>query len=211
MIQYLRPAASAAGTAAFRRGIFYPIGALRRGGVYRPAPVLRMLTAGGRGAQPGRRCWCCPHRRYRRSSGTAQLGFWDAGSWRAAVCSPAGAYRRGAAHQTGGNCRSPGRLLRRKEDFGMGGGRVHRNGGGAASAVFPAGASDCGRCARWKVLRPAFAAAPAGARPHRAGVGTAGGQGCGWRCCWQRGYAALDSRPYGSSLALALYPLKETE
>ena len=26
-----------------------------------------------------------------------------------------------------------------------------------------------------------------------------------------KGYAALDSRPYGSSLALALYPLKETE
>ena len=26
-----------------------------------------------------------------------------------------------------------------------------------------------------------------------------------------KGYAALDSRPYGGSLALALYPLKETE
>ena len=42
----MRPTASAAGTAAFRRGIFY-IGALRRGGFYRPrSEVLRMLTAG---------------------------------------------------------------------------------------------------------------------------------------------------------------------
>lgn len=38
-------------------------------------------------------------------------------------------------------------------------------------------ASGCGRCARWKALRPAFAVHRLRARPHCTGVGAAGGQG----------------------------------
>ena len=58
-------------------------------GFYRPrTEVLRMLTAGEAwGTSGGGASGAAPHRRYRRRSGTAQLAG-DAGSWKAAACSP---------------------------------------------------------------------------------------------------------------------------
>lgn len=152
-----------------------------------------MLTAGEAwGHSRGSAAGAAPHRRYRRRSGTAQLAGTSAAGGRLSA-HPAGAYRRGVARPAGGNCRSPGRPAA-PQGHGMGGGRVHRNGGSAVAAVFPAGLRAAGRCARWKALRPAFCCAPA-ARPsalHRCGCRWR--TGYSWRCCckglWPRWTAA---------------------
>lgn len=64
--------------------------------------------------------------------------------------------------------------LRRK---GMGSGGVHRNGGSAVAAVFPAGLRTAGAAPAGKPCALLFAAHRLRARPHCAGVGAAGGQG----------------------------------
>ena len=61
-------------------------------------------------------------------------------------------------------------------------------------------ASDCGRCARWKALRPAFCCAPA-ARPsalHRCGCRWR--TGYSWRCCWQRAMPRWTAAPTAAVL-----------
>ena len=109
----------------------------------------------------------------------------------------------------GGNCPQPGQTAA-PQGHGMGGGRVHRNGGSTASAVFPAGFG-------LRALRPLESLAPCfllrtGCVPARtAPVWVPLEDRVQLALLLAKGYAALDSRPYSGSLALALYPLKETE
>lgn len=92
----------------------------------------------------------------------------------------------------------------------MGGGRVHRNGGSAVAAVFSAGlrtagAAPVGKSCALLLLRTGCV--PARTAP----VWVPLEDRVQLALLLAKGYAALDSRPYGGSLALALYPLKETE
>ena len=70
-------------------------------------------------------------------------------------------------------CRSPGRPAA-PQGHGMGGGGVHRNGGSAVAAVFPAGLRAAGAAPAGKPCALFFAAHRLRARPHCAGVGAAG-------------------------------------
>lgn len=92
----------------------------------------------------------------------------------------------------------------------MGSGGVHRNGGGAAAAVFPAGLRTAGAAPAGKPC--ALLLLRTGCVPARtAPVWVPLEDRVQLALLLAKGYAALDSRPYGGSLALALYPLKETE
>ena len=68
-------------------------------------------------------------------------------------------------------------LGRRQLEGGMGGGRVHRNGGSAVAAVFSAGLRAAGAAPAGKPCALLFAVHRLRARPHCTGVGAAGGQG----------------------------------
>mgnify|MGYP000128656249 CR=1 FL=1 len=197
----MRPTASAAGTALSAEE-FFTLVRCGGAGFYRPrSEVLRMLTAGEAWAQPGQRCWCYPYRRYRRRSGTTQLAGTSAAGGRLPA-HPAGKYRRGAAHPAGGNCRSPGRPAA-PQGHGMGGGRVHRNGGSAVAAVFSAGLRAAGAAPAGKPCA-CFCCAPA-ARPsalHRCGCRWR--TGCSWRCCWQRAMPRWTAAPTAQSCTGAL-------
>ena len=189
--------------------IFY-IGALRRGGVL-PSPLRGAADADRRrgvGHSRGSAAGATPYRRYRRRSGTAQLAGTSAAGGRLPA-HPAGKYRRGAARPAGGNCRSPGRPAA-PQGHGMGGGRVHRNGGSAVAAVFSAGLRAAGAAPAGKpcaLLLLCTGCAPVRTAP----VWVPLEDRVQLALLLAKGYAALDSRPYGGSLALALYPLKETE
>lgn len=92
----------------------------------------------------------------------------------------------------------------------MGGGRVHRNGGSAVAAVFSAGLRAAG-AAPLESLAPCFLLCTGCAPVRTAPVWVPLEDRVQLARLLAKGYAALDSRPYGGSLALALYPLKETE
>lgn len=179
---------------------FFDIGALRRGGVL-PSPLRGAADADRRrgvGHSRGSAAGATPYRRYRRRSGTAQLAGTSAAGGRLPA-HPAGKYRRGAARPAGGNCRSPGRPAA-PQGHGMGGGRVHRNGGSAVAAVFSAGLRAAGAAPAGKPCALPFCCAPA-ARPsalHRCGCRWR--TGCSWRCCWQRAMPRWTAAPTAAVL-----------
>ena len=122
-------------------------------GFYRPrSEVLRMLTAG--------EAW--------GTAGAALLVLPLTADTAAAAALRSWLGRR----QLEGGC-----LLTPPEGHGMGGGRVHRNGGSAVAAVFPAGLRAAGAAPAGKPCALLFAVHRLCTRPHRAGVGAAGGQG----------------------------------
>ena len=192
----MRPAASAAGTAAFRRGIFY-IGALRRGGVL-PSPL--------RGAADADR---------RRGVGHSRGGA-------------AGAAWLGRRQLEGGCLLTPpvntGEELptRLVEIAAARADRLRRK--GTAWAVVECTETAAALLPLYfrqgfglRALRPLESLAPCfllctGCAPVRtAPVWVPLEDRVQLALLLAKGYAALDSRPYGGSLALALYPLKETE
>ena len=135
-------------------------------GFYRPcSEVLRMLTAGEAWGTAGAALLVLP-----LTADTAAAVF------HRDAAHHTGKYRRGAAHPAGGNCRSPGRPAA-PQGHGMGGGRVHRNGGSAVAAVFSAGLRAAGAAPAGKPCALLFAVHRLRARPHCTGVGAAGGQG----------------------------------
>ena len=82
----------------------------------------------------------------------------------------------------------------------MGGGGVHRNGGSGLRALRPLDS-----------LAPCFLLRTGCVPARTAPVWVPLEDRVQLALLLAKGYAALDSRPYGGSLALALYPLKETE
>ncbi len=169
-------------------------------GFYRPC--YRGATDADRrrsvGHSRGGAAGAAPHRRYRRRSSTAQLAGTQAAGRRLSAHS-AGEYRRGTAHPAGGNCRRPGRPAA-PQGHGMGGGGVHRNGGSAACRCISGRASGCGRCARWKALRPAFCCAPAACPSAPRRCGCRWRTGYSWRCCWQRAMLHWTAAPTAAVL-----------
>lgn len=146
-------------------------------GFYRPcSEVLRMLTAGEAWGTAGAALLVLPLTADTAAAAALRnwLGRRAAGGRLPAH--PAGKYRRGAARPAGGNCRSPGRPAA-PQGHGMGGGRVHRNGGSAVAAVFSAGLRAAGAAPAGKPCALLFAVHRLRARPHCTGVGAAGGQG----------------------------------
>ena len=205
----MRPAASAAGTAAFRRGIFY-IGALRWGRVL--PPLLRGAADADRrrgvGHTRGGATGAASHRRYRRRSGLR--------SWL-------------GRRQLEGGClltppvctgtELPARLV---EIAAARADRLRRK--GTAWAVVECTETAAALLPLYfrqgfglRALRPLESLAPCfllctGCAPARtAPVWVPLEDRVQLALLLAKGYAALESRPYGGSLALALYPLKETE
>ena len=205
----MRPAASAAGAAAFRRGIFY-IGALRRGGVL-PSPYRGAADADRRrgvGHSRGGAAGAAPHRRYCRRSGTAQLAGTQAAGGGCLLTPPV---------CTGTEL--PAQLV---EIAAARADRLRRK--GTAWAVVECTETAAALLPLYfrqgfglRALRPLESLAPCfllrtGCVPARtAPVWVPLEDRVQLALLLAKGYAALDSRPYGGSLALALYPLKETE
>lgn len=206
----MRPAASAADTAAFRRGIFY-IGALRRGGVL-PSLLRGAADADRRrgvGHSRGSAAGATPYRRYRRRSGTAQLAGTPAAGGRLPALTP--------LVRTGEEL--PARLV---EIAAARADRLRRK--GTVWAVVECTETAAALLPLYfrqgfglRALRPLESLAPCfllctGCAPVRtAPVWVPLEDRVQLARLLAKGYAALDSRPYGGSLALALYPLKETE
>ena len=137
-------------------------------GFYRPcSEVLRMLTAGEAWGTAGAALLVLP-----LTADTAAAAALR--NWLGRRQLEGG--RRGAARPAGGNCRSPGRPAA-PQGYGMGSGGVHRNGGSAVAAVFPAGLRTAGAAPAGKPCALLFAVHRLRARPHCTGVGAAGGQG----------------------------------
>ena len=151
-------------------------------GFYRPcSEVLRMLTAGEAWGTAGAALLVLPLTA--DTAAAAALRNWLGRRQLEGGClltpragRPAAAGAAGAARPAGGNCRSPGRPAA-PQGHGMGGGRVHRNGGSAVAAVFSAGLRAAGAAPAGKPCALLFAVHRLRARPHCTGVGAAGGQG----------------------------------
>ena len=205
----MRPAASAAGAAAFRRGIFY-IGALRRGGVL--PSLLRGVADADR-------------RRGVGQAGAALLVLPLTADTAAAAALRSWLGRR----QLEGGClltppvntgeELPARLV---EIAAARADRLRRK--GTAWAVVECTETAAALLPLYfrqgfglRALRPLESLAPCfllrtGCVPARtAPVWVPLEDRMQLALLLAKGYAALDSRPYGGSLALALYPLKETE
>lgn len=83
--------------------------------------------------------------------------------------------------------------------------------GSAVAAVFPGRASGCRALRPLESLAPCFLLCTGCVPVRTAPVWVPLEDRVQLALLLAKGYAALDSRPYGGSLALALYPLKETE
>lgn len=207
----MRPAASAAGTAAFRRGIFY-IGALRRGGVL-PSPL--------RGAADADR---------RRGVGHSRDGAAGAASLTADTAAAAALRSWLGRRQLEGGClltplvRTGEELPTRLVEIAAARADWLRRKEGTAWAVVECTETAAALLPLYfrqgfglRALRPLESLAPCfllrtGCVPARtAPVWVPLEDRVQLALLLAKGYAALDSRPYGGSLALALYPLKETE
>ena len=125
-------------------------------GFYRPcSEVLRMLTAGEAWGTAGAALLVLPLTA--DTAAAAALRSWL-----------------GRRQLEGGCLLTPPVGPAAPQGHGMGGGGVHRNGGSAVAAVFPAGLRTAGAAPAGKPCALLFAAHRLRARPHCAGVGAAG-------------------------------------